>query len=360
MLFFAQCIKEPDANGSNLIDDFDRKEMLLNLSDNYIIPGYQNYSNKIVSLETSVVNFEQNNTLTNLQDLETKYYACVLAWQKVSFLEFGPAENIQFRTQTNVYPVDSTLILTNISDGGYNLGAVSNITAKGWQTLDFLLFHKGNSSNTLNFFNADANRLLYLKDVVEDLKVNAEYVLSGWTNSYRSEFTENNANNANGSAVSDMTNAIVSHYEAYIRKGKIGLPVGVFNGFSQSPMPQHVEGLYLGVQLQYAQEVMNALKKFVNGQHFNGSTDGLGLLDYANFVGALSGSENLSTAVNAQIDRILVANDLCTDPWSIFIQQSPIISGDIYISYQKLIPLLKIDLTSALGIIITYQDNDGD
>ncbi len=355
-----QCIKEPDTNGTNLIDDFDRKEMLENLSDNFIIPGYQNYLNEINDLENSVNVFEQSPNLTTLTQVGDQFYLAASAWQKISFLEFGPAENIQLRSQTNVYPVDTALINSNIDSANYSLASIINIPAKGWQSIDYLLFHNGNSNNSLNYFNSNTARIQYLKDVIVDLKSNAEYVLTNWQNSYRLTFIDNNATNASGSAVSDMTNAIISHYEAFIRKGKIGLPVGVFNGFSQAPMPFHVEGLYLGSKLEYASTAMQYFKKFINGLHFNGNEDGLGLLDYANFVGAVAESENLSTAVNSQIDRIILANGLCTDTWSEFVQLSPAVSEEIYITYQRLIPLLKIDLTSALGIIITFQDNDGD
>ena len=31
-----------------------------------------------------------------------------------------------------------------------------------------------------------------------------------------------------------------------------------------------------------------------------------------------------------------------------------------YEKLQQLVPLLKVDLTSALGVLITYADNDGD
>jgi len=33
---------------------------------------------------------------------------------------------------------------------------------------------------------------------------------------------------------------------------------------------------------------------------------------------------------------------------------------ETYQELQKLVPLIKVDMTSALGVLITYQDNDGD
>ena len=31
-----------------------------------------------------------------------------------------------------------------------------------------------------------------------------------------------------------------------------------------------------------------------------------------------------------------------------------------YQELQQLVPYMKVDMTSALGVLITYQDNDGD
>ena len=31
-----------------------------------------------------------------------------------------------------------------------------------------------------------------------------------------------------------------------------------------------------------------------------------------------------------------------------------------YAELQRLVPYIKVDMTSALGVLITYQDNDGD
>ena len=356
---FASCIKEPDANGANLIDDFDRKAMLENMADNFIIPGYQNYVSKINLLEQSILTFETTQTLGDYEIVLSNYQLGIKAWQAVSFLEFGPAENIVLRGQSNVYPVDTALIQSNINLGGYNLATAGNYAAKGWQALDYLLYFSEDDTVSTAYFVNNSPALDYLKNSVIDLKANADYVNNAWQ-TYRNTFVNNNANNANGSAVSDLTNAIVSHYEAYVRKGKVGLPVGAFNGFSQTPMPQNVEGLYQHAQLQFATTTMVYFKRFLNGQHFNGNSDALGLLDYANFVGATVDGKEISVAVNAQIERILIANENVIGAWSEMVQQNPGVSQEIYLEYQKLTPLIKVDLTSALGIIITYQDNDGD
>lgn len=353
------CIKEPENNQDDLINSFDREAMLENLCDNYIVPGYNAYYSAILALEQDLTTFEMNTSSANFIELKNSFYEGCMVWQGVAFLNFGPAENIVLVDQTNIFPIDTALIHTNIDSGNYNLTLSSNFTAKGWQSLDYLLHSSTDTTLSLNYLVNNPNAIQYCKDVVADLKLNASYVKTSWS-SYAATFKDNSLNNASGSAVSDLINKTVGYYEMYVRKGKVGIPVGVFNGFTQQPMPENTEGYYTGVQLQYATATMEYFQKFLNGTSFDGTTDGLGLLDYANYVEATAESKSLSEAINIQFEKILLANELCITPWSDFVMSNPPTSNDIYLEYQKLIPLLKVDLSSALGVIIVYQDNDGD
>lgn len=358
LLIASGCVKEPEAGGDNLVDTFDRSAMLENLADQYIIPAYQNYLQTIQDFETALTHFENNPTLGALDTLRNEYFEGVTAWEQVSFLNFGPAEIIVLREQSNVYPADTSLINSNISSGSYDLAVTTNFSAKGWQTLDYLLFKHYDLQDAYNYFN-DANVINYTKDLVDDLLFNTSYVVNQWS-TFRSTFINNSASNANGSAVSEIMNMTISHYETNIRKGKIGIPVGVFNGFTQQPMPQHTEGLYSKMKLQLANQAVKAYQNFLNGKSFVNQTDGLGLLDYAKYVDATIDGKPLADAINQQFEKIKAVNNLATSSWSDFVLSNPPVSQEIYLEYQKLIPLLKIDLTSALGVIIVYQDNDGD
>ena len=102
------------------------------------------------------------------------------------------------------------------------------------------------------------------------------------------------------------------------------------------------------------------MKKYINGQSYSDNTNGLGLDDYMDHVGATSGSVNLSIDINNQIDEILTALLATNDPLSneILTNKDNVVA--CYSKLQELVPLMKVDMTSALGVLITYQDNDGD
>ena len=48
------------------------------------------------------------------------------------------------------------------------------------------------------------------------------------------------------------------------------------------------------------------------------------------------------------------------DPLSNEILTNKVNVSNAYENMQQLVPLIKVDMTSALGVLITYQDNDGD
>ncbi|HRN42913.1 MAG TPA: imelysin family protein, partial [Vicingus sp.] len=189
---------------------------------------------------------------------------------------------------------------------------------------------------------------------------NGSYVFNEWINTYRTDFISNSASNAQGSSVSNLVNALNSHYETYIRKGKIGLPSGVFNGFSQAPMPNHVEALYFKQSLPYVYRSLSSFKKFLNGNSYTNNTSGKGFDDYLTFVNAVSGGIPLETAINNQM--VAIDNQLATinDPLSNEVLVNNQGVKDVYQQMQLLVPKLKVEMTDALGVLITYQDNDGD
>lgn len=343
------------------VDDYNRQLMLTNYTNSYILPAYSAYKTELLELNNETQTFTATPSISNLQQLRVKWKSTLLIWQDVAFLEFGPAEYIALRSQTNVYPADTSLILNNINLGSYNLQAASNYAAKGFQSVDYLINGVGgNDQEIVDYFTSNTNARIYLKDVVNELKTNAEYVYNEWVNSYASTFISNSSSNAQGSSVSDLINALNMHYETYIRKGKIGLPSGVFNGFTQTPMPSHVEALYIQESLPYVYRSLNSFHKFINGNSYVTNVAGEGFDDYLTFVNATSNGVGLETAINNQIVSINNQLALINDPLSTEVLTNNQAVKDVYQQMQMLVPKMKIEMTDALGVLITYQDNDGD
>ena len=131
--------------------------------------------------------------------------------------------------------------------------------------MDYLLNKRGQSDNQIcQYFSSSENAKQYLKDISTDLKSNIDYVVNEWT-SYTNDFTSDYETNSDGSAVSNVINALCQHYEFYVRRGKVGLPLGKFNGFSQQEMPELVECYHYGQSLPFAKRAVHSIQNFING-----------------------------------------------------------------------------------------------
>ena len=354
-------------DNSCLYEDYDKLSLLTNLADNYIIPSLDAYKSKIVTLNIHVDSFITNPSISNLTLIRTNWEDALLNWQDIGFLDFGPSEYILLRKQTNTFPIDTTELNNSITLADWNLGYVSSYDSKGLQALDYLLFKPGHTDNELiTYFQNNENARNYLKALTEDLNQNINYVTNEWI-TYREDFindfevtTSNLSTNSQGSSISNIINALCLHYEFYVRRGKVGLPLGVFNGFSQLELPELVECYYSGKSTQNLVRSVNSLRKYVTGSSYLNNDNGLGLDDYMDFVNAEQNSQQLSTVIDNQFLTILEELNNINGPLSEEIINNKSQITQTYQELQQLVPYMKVDMTSALGVLITYQDNDGD
>ena len=147
---------------------------------------------------------------------------------------------------------------------------------------------------------------------------------------------------------------------SFMLEGKSWPTTRCFNGFTQQELPHLVECYFSGKSLQNLNESVYSINKFIIGAGYSSSDNGLGLDDYMNFVNAESNSDQLSNIIDNQFTNILEkVNNLPGTLGNDIIYNKPMVQ-ETYQELQKLVPLIKVDMTSALGVLITYQDNDGD
>ena len=347
--------------------DFDKFNLLKNLSDNYITPSLSAYNDKINTLNNDILSFTSNPSINGLSIVRNSWEEAILNWQDIAFLDFGPSEYILLRSQTNTFPIDTNELKNSIISGTWNFQNSTFNDSKGLQAIDYLLFKPGyTDTDLITYFQSDSNATNYLKSISEDLLININYVTEQWDlqkEDFINDFETTNtgySSNSQGSSISNIINALCLHYEFYVRRGKVGLPIGVFNGFSQQELPHLVECYYSGKSFQNAIRSISSIRKFINGSSYTANDNGLGLDDYMNFVNAELNSQQLSTVIDNQIVTILYELDNYNNSLSDEIITNKTALSVSYGELQRLVPYIKVDMTSALGVLITYQDNDGD
>ncbi len=341
--------------------DFDRVAMLENYGSNNLLPAYQTLQATVDNLQDSANSFTTEPTETNLTALQQQLKKTRLAWQDANLFQFGPAESQTLRTSLNTYPVDTTQVENNIESGSYTLGTLENRAASGLPTLGYLLHGIGSTnSEIVAGYSTDSNasnRAQYLLDNISFIKQKVDNTLTAWQSSgddYLATFTsEENSGTDTGSSLGMMVNALVLHYERFVRDGKIGIPAGVRS--SGVIRPTAVEAYYAGYSIALAEANNEAVKRLFKGVALDG-TDGIGLREYLVALDA----NDLATEITARLDSSSLALQALSDPLSEQIKNNNQPVLHTFEQMQQVVTLLKADMTSILGVTITFQDNDGD
>lgn len=336
----------------------DQKALLTNISDNLIVKDYQELAANAKILFDNASQLSETVAEDELVSTRDAFVAAYASWQKVGFYNFGPAETQGLLT-LNLYPTDTSLILSNIESGSYNLSSASNSFAKGFPALDYLLFGNRESVQvSLARLSGKSNSFEYIKDVAEEISLLADEVNNDWVN-YSSTF-KNNLGTSNGSGLSLMVNAWSQYMEIHIRNAKVGTPNGNNVATNQrfGPFPEKMEGFYSVEQTKnMLRTTAVAVLNFYMGIDRDGN-DGEGIYDYLIKINAQNGT--LADDYKAQLEEIVSSIDKLDSNYETAILTQGDEVTSVFNSLKAAVALLKVDIVSALSISITYADNDGD
>ncbi len=353
---FFSCKREEN----NDEEKFDRGLMLKNYAENLIIPAYKDVQTSVNQLVVAIENFNTNanlQTLTSAQDAWVNAYS---EWQYANAFNVGPAAeqglNRSMFEEISTFPVSASKIDAAVNSGQYNFNDF-NRDARGFLALEYLLFGGINVSNqeVLTFFNDQAFRKAYLKDCALNIQTRVNNVVTQWNGAFVNEFISRNGTDV-GSSTSKLYNEFVKSFETN-KNFKIELPLGMRPGQTQAE-PQLVEAYYSGKSLDFIKIHLQALENIYFGKSKSGE-DGLGFKDYLENV---TGGPALIQSTLAQWANVKSSLDAIpsNEPLSQLIVNNPQPVQNFRIELQKHTRFFKSDMSSLLGIAITFSSGDGD
>lgn len=333
--------KEPD-------NPFDRKAMLQEIVQKLIKPQYATLKSKNDSLLTITQDFIQTTNSTNLLKLQQIWERTYLAYQAVTSYNFGQASEDGLRKalveEIATFPTNVTKIETAITNNNANFNDF-NRDARGFLALEYLIFDlAGNQTQVISKFQ-DTQRKTFLTGLVNNLKARIDAVAVEWEGSYAESFI-NNDGTAAGSSTSLIYNEFLKSFEA-LKNFKVALPLGKRAGQTQTE-PTRVEAYYSGKSIKMLKAHFNSLetlwRKFIP------------------YLQSVEGGNALISNTEAQITSIKNALNVIaeTPSFSAQIQASPTSFDTLNTELQKLTRYFKSDMSSLLGIAITYSSGDGD
>ena len=343
------CNKSEDSAVNN---EFDKSAFLTNAADNIIIPSYVNALASAKDLQSATTRFSSDPTEANLKNIQAKWKAAFVVWQSASPFNFGPADGTLKSLQELIatYPIKTSLTETIILGEDYSFNDF-NLDTRGFSAIGYLI-HNGSNEEVLASF--DLKRINYLTAVVADVVTRIEEVTTSWQGSYRDVFVSNTSTSA-GSSISFYYNQFVISYESS-KKYKLGFPAGL--GAGQSGVQAELLEAYYGeFSLELIKVHLTAIENIWYGKSAEG-TNGIGFDD---FLGAVDGGREVKNQTIISIEKVWgKINDIPQGSLAETLNSDPSTVKATVEEMQKHTRYFKSDLTTKIGVAITFSDGDGD
>ena len=335
-----------------------RSEILTNITNNIIIPAYDNLRIEIENLRYIAEDFTNNPNTQNISELRNSWLKAYISWQAVEMFNIGKAEEIDYLKTMNTYPCNPTRINNNIESQSYNLSE-SNFpswTVQGFPALDYMLYGLASDSNLIldYYLGSDGSKYLaYLNDIIIQMENNTNLIVNDWQ-ANKESFISSNGNTAT-SSLNLLTNDFIYYYEKGLRANKIGIPSGIWNGFQIYEIG--VEAYYRkNISKQLCLKALNSCIDFFNGKHINSESLGGSYKDIL----TQHGDSNLCDDIINGLNEAESAINNLDDNFRKQLIENNTSMLNTYDELQDVVPMLKVQMLYSLNITVDYQDSDGD
>lgn len=349
-LAIGACNKQQKQEGNS---NFNRAAMLQNYSANIIIPSFKLATDHAQKLQTQVLAFHANPQKEQFGQILNQWQDLAIAWQNCNAFNFGPAAESGIKKSLTeeiaTFPVNETKILSYINKADTSFANFDR-DSRGLYAIEFLLFGS-NQDSAFRYLQTDANRRTYLLAIINHFTAMISEVSLAWQD-YQTLFNSNTGTDI-GSSVSLLYNEFLKSFEA-CKNYKFGIPLGRRPG-QTTPLPASVEGYYSKLSTKLAQTHWNQIRNIWEGR---GTTDGLGFKEYLQTVTGGENLVNLTMQQEANIQQLM--NGLPDQGLDITINNNFNQVDAIHTEMQKNTRFYKSDLSSLIGIAITYSSGDGD
>lgn len=341
---------------------FDRRAMLASLVNEVILPAHNNFALVVADLEAATAAFVADPNEETLTAVQEAWVATSLARMTLFSFRLGVVDQSLLHNRLERRPARIKFIDEDVLAGEQEITneylASIGSSSVGLGAMEYLLFNAegGNTAVLATFSDTTGPRRLELVHrLSQNVHQRGRELAQLWAtdgDDYATAFI--NADMDGGdlqSSLNMFVNQIISDVEEIVIT-RLGKPAGQrANGGVRPDL----------AEAPYSQTSLQRIITTVEGQHlaFNGG-DGLGIDDYLDFVAAQHNGQPLSEAINDQFATTLAALEAIEGPLETAVENDlPQVETAIDETLSLLV-LLNVDVTANLGIILTFNDNDGD
>ena len=354
LLSFSSC----DDPAGPVGQGYDRKAMLEFTAKNTIIPLYGDMYQAVKSFESTFQSFAENQNEQNALELRNSWRRMAEAWQYVVFFDFGPAQMSDGSLFQNIgtFPASALKIESSINAKDTSFRNFDR-DSRGLYALEYLIFK--DSASFIQSIKDQPFKLAYMKAVSRNILSRVETVLNQWQGVYGTAFINNDGAQA-GSSISELYNAFVFHFEV-MKNYNLGLPMGKRAG-QVSSEPSKVEGYYSGFSTALLQAKYTALRHLWFGYARLSLATSLSANGFKEYILSVENGPRLAQDTELQWNVIgtgISTIDAQVPLHTMIIGQSSQLE-QIFLEMTKHTRFIKSEMSSLLGISITYASGDGD
>lgn len=354
VLFVGAC-KDPQINPNT--SSFNRTTLLRNTAENIIIPAFRSQLADAKALENAVNQLILTPTEQSLTQARNSWVTALTSWQDCAMYNFGPAEtNLGTLTENiGTFPSSATKIDGYISKGDTTFKNFDR-DSRGYYAVEYILFAE-TATDIVNKLKSNSSYSAYLRSLVRDIRTQVSTVLQIWETSYKEKFSTDNST-ATGSAISELFNAMSMNFES-LKNFKVALPLGLRAGQTKAE-PTKVEAYYSGESIRMISQHFYQLQGVWFGRTLGSENPSQAGFD--SYISSLSGGKELVESTKQQFNVVqsLLREFQQTERLSTLIENNDPRLPRLNTELQKLTRYLKSEMSSILGIAITYSSGDGD
>ena len=337
-------------------DTFDRGSILVNYSENIIIPRYNTFKLSMDNLKNSIESFSASPTSENYDNLQNNWIDAYKKWQYVEVFNISKAEELMYGLKMNTYPVSKERIDNNIETEKTDLTNPNDWAAQGFPAIDYMLHGIADTKDAvIDLYTSNSKYGSYLLTLGNVMNVSTIQVVDDWS-TYKDTFNLSFDNTAT-SAFNMMVNDFVYYFEKGLRTNKIGIPAG---RFSSTPLPDKIEAYY------YSKNSFGNLSKTLALEARKGAedlflglnSDGIEGPSYKSYLDYLE--TDIGSSVKTKLEEATLKIDDLQDNFLTQISENNNLMLVAFDALQTIVVNLKTDMLSNFNIAVDYTDADGD
>ncbi len=347
LLLVALGCENSDANSPDYADP--RGQQLVSVYQNGVLPSHGDFVAATEALLNTTEVFSEAPSSAGLMAVQASWRVATLQWKRCEVYDFGPVGDFFLATRIHRWPADTVSLEEKLLTGepiDEAFIAAKGSSVVGLAALEYLLFGDG----ALTALSTNPSRRAYLRATTRYLLTTARELQRRWKEA-GPDFTSNSTLSTDGGQ-NIFTNGLIAYLDKSIRF-RLRAPLGELNGTAINP--QAVETPYADLSSDCLRAGFGEWKR----AYYGGAeriTD-YGFDDYL----LVLGNKSVGPAINEAIERVdSQLQDLGDVDLNHLLLTNPVAVRALVDDLRALLVLIRVDLSSAIGVVLTVNDADGD